>query len=84
MINTCEKRYSTSWLTVIQKSFGSSKYDFDPRGLCTQKASQFREGVQISGDDYFTGNATWCENPCVAQYLIGNTNYLHDCGNIMW
>ena len=77
MIKTCEKQYSSSWLIVIQKSFRNNQHDSDARGLCAEKASHFKKGVQVGGGDNFTGDDTWCQNPCVAEYLIGKRGFLY-------
>ena len=75
MIKTCEKKYSSSWLTVIQKTFQNNKFDLNPKGLCEQKAGHFKQGAQVGGKEKFTGSDTWCKNPCVAQYLIGKKGF---------
>ena len=71
MVQTCENTYSSSWLKVIKNSFGKSKYNVDQKELCVQKAGHFKTGVETGGEENYTGNEKWCEDPCVVQYLLG-------------
>lgn len=84
MKTTCEKRYSSSWLEVIQSSLGKAEYQDNQKDLCVQKAEQFRHGVEIGGEENFTGSEKWCKEPCVVEYLIGRhlikPHYVN-CGN---
>ena len=79
MKTTCEKRYSSSWLEVIQSSLGKAEYQDNQKDLCVQKAEQFRHGVQIGGEENFTGSEKWCKEPCVVEYLIGKLNSSIGC-----
>ena len=74
MKKTCEKRYSSSWLEVIQSSLGKAEYQDNQKDLCVQKAEQFRHGVEIGGEENFTGSEKWCKEPCVVEYLIGKSD----------
>ena len=76
MKTTCEKRYSASWLAVIQNALGKTKYKENPRHLCFQKAKQFRQAAEIGGEENFTGSKKWCKEPCIVQYLIGTSDSL--------
>jgi len=87
MVETCEKKYSSTWLDVIRRSVGSSEYKLDQKDMCVLKADQFKEGAEIGGKERFTGEESWCQEPCVVQYLLGsnliqskNENQI-DCGN---
>jgi len=87
MVQTCENTYSSSWLNVIKNSLGKSEYEVDQRDLCVQKAGHFKEVVEVGGEDNFSGDESWCKDPCVVQYLLGS-NYVDaeiegktDCGN---
>ena len=71
MIETCDKQYSSTWLNVIRKSLGGSAYEVDQKEMCVQKAGQFKKGVEIGGEDRFTGEDSWCQEPCVVEYLLG-------------
>ena len=71
MVKTCDKKYSSSWLNVIQNSFGKIKYDDDQKELCVQKSGHFKKGVEVGGKERFTGEEMWCQDPCIVQYLIG-------------
>ena len=79
MKTTCEKRYSSSWLSVIQNSLGKTEYQDNQKDLCVQKAEQFRHGVQIGGEENFTGSEKWCKEPCVVEYLIGKSDSSIGC-----
>ena len=79
MKKTCEKRYSSSWLEVIQSSLGKAEYQDNQKDLCVQKAEQFRHGVEIGGEENFTGSEKWCKEPCVVEYLIGKSNSSIGC-----
>ena len=71
MVQTCENTYSSSWFDVIKKSFGKSEYNVDQKELCVQKAGHFKRGVEVGGEENYSGNESWCEDPCVVQYLLG-------------
>ena len=71
MVQTCENTYSSSWLNVIKNSLGKSEYEVDQRDLCVQKAGHFKEVVEVGGEDNFSGDESWCKDPCVVQYLLG-------------
>ena len=71
MVKTCDKKYSSSWLAVVQNSRGKSKYYDDQKELCVQKAGHFKKGVEVGGEERFTGEEKWCQDPCIVQYLIG-------------
>ena len=71
MVQTCENTYSSSWFEVIKNSFGKSKYNTDQKALCVQKAGHFRRGVEVGGKENYSGNESWCEDPCIVQYLLG-------------
>ena len=71
MVQTCENTYSSSWSNVIKNSFGKSKYNVDQKELCIDKAGHFKTGVVSGGEENYTGNENWCEDPCVVQYLLG-------------
>jgi len=87
MVQTCENTYSSSWLDVIKNSFGKSKYNTDQKELCVQKAGHFRQGVEVGGEENYSGNESWCEDPCIVQYLLGGNSIQSnnegeiDCGN---
>ena len=71
MVQTCENTYSSSWFDVIKNSFGKSRYNTDQKALCVQKAGHFRRGVEVGGEENYSGNESWCEDPCIVQYLLG-------------
>ena len=71
MVRTCENTYSSSWFDIIKNSFGKSKYNTDQKALCVQKAGHFRRGVEVGGKENYSGNESWCEDPCIVQYLLG-------------
>lgn len=87
MIETCDNKYSSTWLNVIRKSLGGSEYEVDQREMCVLKAGHFKEGVEIGGEERFTGEESWCREPCVVQYLLGSNliqskdEHKIDCGN---
>ena len=39
--------------------------------MCIQKAGHFKAAVEAGGEENYTGNENWCEDPCVVQYLLG-------------
>ena len=71
MVQTCENTYSSSWFDVIKNSFGKSKYNTDQKALCVQKAGHFRRAAEVGGEENYSGNESWCEDPCIVQYLLG-------------
>ena len=71
MVKTCDNKYSTSWLNVLKNSFGEGKYEVNQKEMCVLKAGHFKEAVEMAGEERFTGEESWCQDPCIIQYLLG-------------
>ncbi len=74
MVKTCDKKYTSLWINVIQTSLEKREYEDDQYENCVLKAEHFKTIVEIGGEERFSGNQSWCQNPCVLYYLLGMFN----------
>ena len=68
MLEICDNTYNSSTLRATSSSGEGNVFDVDMKQLCIQGAEKVRKGVMDHGENNYTGNDSWCVDPCFVDY----------------